>query len=243
VREMLEMREVRDVREARELHAAAALLSASVLADSALEHHRGAFENPAMVAPLVSAALALRQGAPAPRRDRRRSARSKQSALVIWIPRALAAGAEVRDLAMVGRIESDAAGRASGVHHRRGEAWRLQRAKNVVVAGYAIETPRLLLSSACKPFPQGLANGSGLVGTHLTTHAGPGAWATFDEEIRWYKGPPNMAVCEHWNYVDRGKDFHGGEVDAAACSAEPWPARTGAPSRRERELFAGRSRP
>ncbi len=41
------------------------------------------------------------------------------------------------------------------------------------------------------------------------THAGLGAWATFDDEIRWYKGPPNMAVTEHWNYTDKGKDFSG----------------------------------
>jgi choline dehydrogenase-like flavoprotein len=135
---------------------------------------------------------------------------AKQSALVAWIPRAIRAGAEVRDMAMVGRIELGRDGRATGVHfHRRGR-WHFQRAKNVVAAGYAIETPRLLLNSACPQFPQGLANSSGLVGTHLTTHAGPGVWASFEEEIRWYKAPPNMAVCEHWNYVDEGKDFHGG---------------------------------
>lgn len=138
------------------------------------------------------------------------STNAKQSALVVWIPRALRAGAEVRDLAMAGRIELDANGLASGVHYRRHETWRFQRARNVVVAGYAIETPRLLLNSACARFPHGLANSSGLVGTHLTTHAGPGVWARFDEEIRWNKGPPNMAVCEHWNYADEGKDFDGG---------------------------------
>jgi choline dehydrogenase-like flavoprotein len=138
------------------------------------------------------------------------STNAKQSALVVWIPRALRAGAEVRDLAMAGRIELDPGGLASGVHYRRADSWRFQRARNVVVAGYAIETPRLLLNSACARFPQGLANRSGLVGTHLTTHAGPGVWARFDEEIRWNKGPPNMAVCEHWNYVDEGKDFSGG---------------------------------
>jgi choline dehydrogenase-like flavoprotein len=138
------------------------------------------------------------------------STNAKQSALVVWIPRALRAGAEVRDLAMAGRIELDANGLAGGVHYRRSGQWRFQRARNVVVAGYAIETPRLLLNSACARFPQGLANGSGLVGTHLTTHAGPGVWARFDEEIRWNKGPPNMAVCEHWNYMDEGKDFSGG---------------------------------
>jgi hypothetical protein len=31
-----------------------------------------------------------------------------------------------------------------------------------------------------------------------------------EEEVRWYKGPPSMAICEHWNYNDDGKDFHGG---------------------------------
>jgi len=138
------------------------------------------------------------------------STNAKQSALVVWIPRALQAGAEVRDLAMAGRIGVDSQGRADGVHYRRGGGWRYQRARHVVVAGYAIETPRLLLNSACPRFPHGLANSSGLVGTHLTTHAGPGVWARFDEEIRWNKGPPNMAVCEHWNYVDTGKDFSGG---------------------------------
>jgi choline dehydrogenase-like flavoprotein len=137
------------------------------------------------------------------------STNAKQSALVAWIPRALRAGAEVRDLAMVGRVEMGGAGRATGLHYRREGAWRFQKAKNIVVSGYAIETPRLLLNSACPRFPDGLANSSGLVGTHLTTHAGPGAWATFGEEIRWYKGPPNMAVTEHWNYTDEGKDFHG----------------------------------
>jgi choline dehydrogenase-like flavoprotein len=137
------------------------------------------------------------------------STNAKQSALIVWVPRALRAGAEVRDLAMAGRIEIDQRGRVDGAEYFREGAWRFQKARNVVVAGYAIETPRLLLNSACPQFPQGLANSSGLVGTHLTTHAGPGAWATFDEEIRWYKGPPNMAVTEHWNYTDDGKDFHG----------------------------------
>ncbi len=36
------------------------------------------------------------------------STNAKQSALITWLPRALAAGAEIRDLAMVGRIETDA---------------------------------------------------------------------------------------------------------------------------------------
>ena len=76
------------------------------------------------------------------------STNAKQSALIIWIPRAIAAGAEIRDLAMVGKIETDAAGLATGVQYHREGRWRFQKARNVVVAGYAIETPRLLLNSA-----------------------------------------------------------------------------------------------
>ena len=138
------------------------------------------------------------------------STNAKQSALVTWIPRALAAGAEIRDLAMVARIEMGRDGRATGLtYHRQGE-WRFQRARHVVAAGYAIETPRLLLGSANDQFPNGLANGNGLVGTHLMVHSGANAWATMEEEIRWYKAPPSMALTEHWNYHDSGKDFPGG---------------------------------
>ena len=73
------------------------------------------------------------------------STNAKQSTLVTWIPKAIAAGAEIRDLAMVGRIEVDQTDRAIGVHFHRQNAWHFQRARNVVVAGYAVETPRLLL--------------------------------------------------------------------------------------------------
>jgi hypothetical protein len=43
----------------RRLNAAAGLLATSVLADSAIEHYRGAFENRAMYIPLVASALGL----------------------------------------------------------------------------------------------------------------------------------------------------------------------------------------
>jgi hypothetical protein len=45
--------------QARRLYRAAAMLAASVLSDSALEHYRGDFENPGMFAPLASAAVVL----------------------------------------------------------------------------------------------------------------------------------------------------------------------------------------
>ena len=47
------------VRSARRLNRAAGLLAASVLADSAVEHYRGSFENKAMFTPLMVASLSL----------------------------------------------------------------------------------------------------------------------------------------------------------------------------------------
>ncbi len=137
------------------------------------------------------------------------STNAKQSALVTWIPRAIEHGAEVRDLAMVGRIETHD-GRATGVHYHREGEWRFQRARHVVVAGYSIETPRLLLNSASPGSPDGLANGSGMVGRHLMVHSNHAVWGEVGEEVRWNKAPPGLAITEHWNYDDAEKDFHGG---------------------------------
>ena len=138
------------------------------------------------------------------------STNAKQHTLNTWIPRGLAKGMEVRDLAMVGRIEIDAAGKASGVHYFREGQWRFQKARNVIVAGYAIETPRLLLNSANSQFPDGLANSSGLVGKYLMTQSNQAVFGRMEEEVRWYKGPPSLTITEHWNYQDKGKDFFGG---------------------------------
>jgi choline dehydrogenase-like flavoprotein len=139
------------------------------------------------------------------------STNAKQSALVVWADRAVKAGAEFRDMAMVGQVETDAAGaRVTGVRYHRQGAWRFQKASHVVVAGYAIETPRLLLNSANSRYPDGLANGSGLVGKNLMVQTNQGVFGTMQDEIRWYKGPPSLTLTEHWNYTDTGKDFFGG---------------------------------
>ena len=84
---------------------------------------------------------------------------AKASPLITHIPDALAHGAEVRANAMVTRIAVDErTGRATGVHYISRGQERFQRARMVAVAGYSIETPRLLLNSASARFPDGLCN-------------------------------------------------------------------------------------
>ena len=47
-----------------------------------------------------------------------------------------------------------------------------QKASVVAVAGYSIETPTLLLNSACDRFPEGVGNDFDLVGRYLMVQGG-----------------------------------------------------------------------
>lgn len=50
----------------------------------------------------------------------------------------------------------------------------------MVVAGYAIDAPRLLLLSANDRFPNGLANSSGLVGRYFMVQSNQAAFGYMD---------------------------------------------------------------
>ena len=137
---------------------------------------------------------------------------AKSSTLVSHIPDAVEHGAEIRTRCMAYEVPVDRDGRATGVRYFRtlddgrvaeGE----QRARAVIVAGYAIESPRLLLNSQSGRFPNGLANSSGLVGKYLMAQAGPVVWGRFGEMIRQYKAPPACALTEEFYETDPKNDF------------------------------------
>jgi choline dehydrogenase-like flavoprotein len=135
---------------------------------------------------------------------------AKSSILVTYIPRAIVAGAEVRPNSMVAKIEHNEKGYVTGVLYFRNGSQDLyrQRARNVVVAGYAVETPRLLLNSSSSLFPNGLANSSGLVGKCFMVHTGEQAFAKFPDRINQYKAPPpGGAITEHFNVKVPDTDF------------------------------------
>jgi len=92
--------------------------------------------------------------------------------------------------AFVHRVVYDAGlGRVTGVEYldAAGKGHRVE-GRVVVLAAYAIETPRLLLMSANSTFPQGLANSSGLVGKGLMSHPTWQVFGTFEEPVNAYKG-------------------------------------------------------
>jgi choline dehydrogenase-like flavoprotein len=133
---------------------------------------------------------------------------AKASTLITHVPDALKHGAEIRDESMVSRVSIGKDGRADGVvYFDRDGREHFQRARIVIVSGYAIETPRLLLNSACPGHERGLANSSGTLGKYLMAQAGNVVAGRFDELIRMYKAPPAHALTEEFYETDPARDF------------------------------------
>ena len=134
---------------------------------------------------------------------------AKASTLITHVPDALENGAEIRDRSMVSRIHHDTkTNRVTGVSYfDQDGVEHFQKAKAVIVSGYAIETPRLLLNSACDGHANGLANSSDTVGRYLMAQAGNVILGRFNEPVRMYKAPPAHALTEEFYETDPSRDF------------------------------------
>jgi len=136
---------------------------------------------------------------------------AKASPLITHVPDALAHGAEIRAHCHVSRIlVDDRTGLATGVTYLRDGLEHRQRARMVAVAGYSIETPRLLLLSATERFPDGLCNDFDQVGRYLMVQGAPQTAGRFDDEIRMYKAPPPEVSSEHFYETDPTKPYRRG---------------------------------
>jgi len=136
---------------------------------------------------------------------------AKASPLITHVPDALAHGAEIRPDSMVTRVEIDQrTGRATGVHYVRDGMPHFQRATTVAIAGYSIETPRLLLNSTSARFPDGLCNDFDQVGRYLMVQGAPQTAGRFDSEVRMWKGPPPEVSTEQFYETDPSKPYKRG---------------------------------
>ncbi len=135
---------------------------------------------------------------------------AKASPLITHVPDALAHGAEIRSDCMVSRVVVNGAGRATGVIYLHQGVEYFQAARLVVVAGYSIETPRLLLNSACRQFPDGLCNDHDQVGRYVMVQGAPQTAGRYEEEIRAYKAPPPEASTEAFYETDSTKNYKRG---------------------------------
>ncbi|HZT45151.1 MAG TPA: GMC family oxidoreductase [Gaiellaceae bacterium] len=135
---------------------------------------------------------------------------AKGSPLVTHVPDAIEHGAEIRADSMATRIELDeSSGRVTGVHYVETTtgAERFQRAAAVCVAGYSIESPRLLLTSTSGRFPNGLANSNDVVGRYLMVQGAPQVAGRFPELLRMYKAPPPEVSSEQFYETDESRGF------------------------------------
>jgi choline dehydrogenase-like flavoprotein len=133
---------------------------------------------------------------------------AKASPLVTHVPDALSNGAEIRADSMVTRLAFDErTGLVTGVYYMSEGVERLQRARAVALAGYSIETPRLLLNSANARFPDGMCNDHDLVGRYLMVQGAPQVSGRFDQEIRTYKAPPPEVSSEVYYETDPSRPY------------------------------------
>jgi choline dehydrogenase-like flavoprotein len=124
---------------------------------------------------------------------------------------------EIRPNCYVHRIELDATGHATGaVYFDEKRNVQFQKAKAVVVCANGAETPRLLLLSANKQFPNGLANSSGLVGKYLMLNSGGISLGVFDQPLNDYKGFAVSRILHDFYELDPQKVgfYGGGGIDA-----------------------------
>jgi choline dehydrogenase-like flavoprotein len=143
---------------------------------------------------------------------------AKSSTLVSVIPLAERSGrCEIRPNSYAYRLETNDAGRVTGVVYFDDQKnTHLQRAKAVLVCANGAETPRLLLLSANKQFPNGLANSSGLVGKYLMFNSNARSVGLFEHPLNDYKGFADSRILHDFYELDPLKVGFcgGGALDA-----------------------------
>jgi choline dehydrogenase-like flavoprotein len=111
--------------------------------------------------------------------------------------KAEAAGAQILDQAIAHRVEVDSEGQVSAVHFKRPDGSNhLARGRRYVLAGNAVETPKLLLISRTDALPNGVANRSDQVGRNLMDHPIQLSWALANEPLYPYRSPLENAGIE-----------------------------------------------
>jgi choline dehydrogenase-like flavoprotein len=137
---------------------------------------------------------------------------AKSSTLAAMIPAALESGnCEIRAECAVFRVGTNAEGRADEVFYYDPDGnERSQKAKAVILSANGAETPRLLLNSANKQFPDGLANSSGFVGRNLMFNGHSMAGGYFAEPLNDFKSVQVTRIVHHFYDSDPARGFYGG---------------------------------
>ncbi len=125
------------------------------------------------------------------------------------VEKAIAAGVQLRSEAVVDKLEKDSSGKITSLSYQTPDGSRTTlKAKAYVIAGHALETPKLLLMN-------GLAERSGQVGKNLMVHPGFMSLFEVDEPLWQGRGQYNHSVISNWRSGDHRKE-------SAAFTMSPW---------------------
>jgi choline dehydrogenase-like flavoprotein len=111
----------------------------------------------------------------------------------------------------VSQIETNIRGRVTGVvYFDKQKREQRQKAKAVVVCANGAETPRLLLMSKSRQFPNGLANSTGLVGKNLMFDTGAFSAGVFEHPLNDFKSVHVSRVIHDFYQIDPKYGVYGG---------------------------------
>ena len=133
---------------------------------------------------------------------------AKASTDITYWPHAIRAGVELRTRCRVREITTNEHGMAAGaVYYDAEGVEQFQPAEMVIVACNGVGTPRLLLNSPPRRFPNGLANSSGLVGSNLMFHPYALIYGYVDEPLDGNRGPPLCLWSHEFYETDPARGF------------------------------------
>jgi choline dehydrogenase-like flavoprotein len=159
---------------------------------------------------------------------------TRSSALNVFVPDAVATGRyDLRPDSYVRELVVDERGRVRGaVFEDADGVVREQRADVFLLACGAVESARLLLLSKSGRFPNGLANGSDLVGRNVTFHEYSASVGTFDDPVNAWAGGGYVSASsfEFYGHDESRGHVSGGHIAAAGVGI-PLPINWGLPGR------------
>jgi len=129
---------------------------------------------------------------------------AKSSVDISYLPIAKKNGVRVLSGCSVQEVLLDSSGRAEGVVYFDTNRDRHKiKADIVIVACSGIGTPRLLLNSKSKSYPNGLLNNNNIVGKYLTLHPLAYVEGVFKENLQSSIGPHGCCLYSHEFYETR----------------------------------------
>ncbi|HIG43747.1 MAG: GMC family oxidoreductase [bacterium] len=133
---------------------------------------------------------------------------AKASTDITYWPHAIRAGVELRTRCRVKEITVNDQGMATGVIYFDAQGNELeQKAEVVVMACNGVGTPRILLNSVSRQFPDGLANNSGLIGKNFMFHPYASIQGVFEDPLDGNHGPHDSIWSQEFYETDLSRGF------------------------------------